>query len=259
MLQRRQKLFLTFVDSYYNLTFVNINNQLEAEDAVQEAVVQPGSATGKANDSLYPGIELISSTIPLQVTNIPSFKGYPFYSNNYTLLSESGNNSNLMGYVQTVQLYDENSGESQTPSRKYVQYNVGTITTDDVTENMVLQKGRALENLYASEIRKRWMGILNSGPNGEVHENYLQARVQNPFNLTDVTKFTLQVETGGYFAGYYRGQVIPVLLYATERGTRMNNTGISNNQQTQRDSNIVLDQFLSGSIVTGKQIGRAHV
>lgn len=241
--------FLTFVDSYYNLTFVNINNQLEAEDVVQEVVVQPGSATGKANDSLYPGIELISSTIPLQVTNIPSFKGYPFYANNYTLLSESGNNSNLMGYVQTVQLYDENAGESQTPSRKYVQYDVETITTDDVMENMVLQKGRALENIYASEIRKRWMGILNSGPNGEVHENYLQARVQNPFNLTDVTKFTLQVETGGYFAGYYRGQVIPVLLYATERGTRMNNTGISNNQQTQRDSNIVLDQFLSGKYV----------
>jgi hypothetical protein len=114
---------------------------------------------------------------------------------------------------------------------------------------MVLQKGRASENLYKQEIRKRWMGILNAGPDGSVHDNYLQARVQNPLNLTDVTKFTLQVETGSYYPGYYRGQVIPVLLYATERGIRMDNTGISNNQQTQRDNNLVLDQFLSGQYI----------
>ena len=240
--------FLTFVDAYYNLTFVNINNQLEAEDAVQEVVVQPGSSTGKANDTLFPGIDLISTTIPLQVTNAPNFFDYPFYARKYTLLSESGNSSNLMGYVQNVQLYNENSTEN-TPSTKYVSYDIESTTTEDVTENMILQKGRALENLYREEIRKRWMGILSSGPDGSMHENYLQARVQNPLNLSDVTKFTLQVETGSYYAGYYRGQVIPVLLYATERGIRMNNTGISNNQQTQRDNNLVLDQFLSGKYV----------
>ena len=65
----------------------------------------------------------------------------------------------------------------------------------------------------------------------------------------DSTKFTLQVETRGYYPGYYRGQVIPVMLYSTERGPRMENTGISNNQKSQRDNNLVLDQFLSGVYV----------
>jgi hypothetical protein len=241
--------FMTFVDPYYNLTFLNINNQLEANDIVQTVVVQPGSSTGKANDALFPGIDLQPATIPLQITNAPSFIGYPFYASRYTLLSDSGNNSNLMGYVQTVQFYDEGANLGSSPSEKYFSYDVESITTDDVTENMVLQKGRASENLYKQEIRKRWMGILNAGPDGSVHDNYLQARVQNPLNLTDVTKFTLQVETGSYYPGYYRGQVIPVLLYATERGIRMDNTGISNNQQTQRDNNLVLDQFLSGQYI----------
>jgi hypothetical protein len=241
--------YMTYIDPYYNLTFLNINNQLEAENVVQEAIVQPGSATGKANDALFPGIDLPPATVPLQVTNAPSFIGYPFYATRYTLLSESGNNSNLMGYVQTVQFYDENASAQNSPNEKYVAYDIETITTEDVVESMVLQKGRASENLYQEEIRKRWMGILNSGPEGSVHENYLQARVQNPFNLTDVTKFTLQVETGSYYAGYYRGQVIPVMLYATERGTRMDNTGLSNNQSTQRDNNVVLDQFLSGKYI----------
>lgn len=240
--------FLTFVDAYYNLTFVNINNQLEAEDSVQEVVVIPGTSTGRANDGLYPGIELSSTTIPLQVTNAPNFGTYPFFARSYTLLSESGNNSNLIGYVQSVQFYDE-SFSTSSPPRKYISYDVESVTTDNVVESMVLQKGRATENIYKEEVRKKWMGILNSGPNGAVHDNYLQARVQNPFNLTDATKFTLQVETGAYYAGYYRGQVIPVLLYATERGPRMNNTGISNNQEPQREDVMVLDQFLSGNYV----------
>jgi hypothetical protein len=241
--------YLTYIDPYYNLTFLNINNQLEAEDVVQEVIVQPGTSTGKANDALFPGIDLSPTTMPLQVTNAPNFIGYPFYATGYTLLSESGNSSNLMGYVQTVQFYDEGVPFREAPGEKYIFYDVESVTTEDVTENMLLQKGRASENLYQEEVRKRWMGILNSGPDGSVHENYLQARVQNPLNLTDVTKFTLQVETGGYYAGYYRGQVIPVLIYATERGTRMDNTGISNNQKTQRDNNLVLDQFLSGKYV----------
>ena len=241
--------FMTFVDAYYNLNFVNINNQLEAEDVVQQATVIPGTSTGRANDTLFPGIDLVSTTIPLQITNAPNFVSYPFYARRYTLLSESGNNSNLMGYVQNIQLYNENADEENTPSNKYVSYSIESITTEDVIENMILQKGRSSEKIYLEEIRKRWMGILNAGPNGSVHDNYLQARVQNPLNISDTTKFTLQVETLSYYPGYYRGQVIPVLLYATEKGTRMNNTGISNNQQPQRDNNIVLDQFLSGKYI----------
>ena len=240
--------FLSFVDPYYNLTFLNVNNQIEAEDVIQNVPVQPGSSTGKANDALFPGIELQSSTIPLQITNAPPLFGYPFFARRYTLLSESGNNTNLMGYVQTVQLYEENKGKIN-HSEQYVSYDIEATTTEDVTENMVLQRGRPSENLYLGEIRKRWMGILNAGPDGAVHDNYLQARIQNPLNLSDVTKFTLQVETGSYYAGYYRGQVIPVLLYATERGSRMSNTGTSDDQKSQRDNNLVLDQFLSGKYV----------
>lgn len=241
--------YISFVDAYYNLTFLNVNNQLEEEDPVQDVVVQPGSSTGRANDAVVTGIDLVSTTLPLQITNAPNFVGYPFYATKYTLLSESGNNSNLMGYVQTVQFYDENAPIQDNPGEKYIFYNVESVTTEGVIENMVLQKGRPSENLYQEEVRKRWMGILNSGPEGSVHENYIQARVQNPFNLVDSTKFTLQVETGGYYPGYYRGQVVPVMLYSTERGPRMSNTGISNNQQSQRDNNLVLDQFLSGVYV----------
>lgn len=241
--------YALWVDLYYNLNFVNINNQLEAEDIVQMVKAVPGSAKGKANDTMFPGIELIPAEIPLLVTNQPQLFGYPFFINAYTLLSEAGNTTNNMGYIQEVQFYDENAQYENTPNEKYVRYTIEATTTEDVQENMVLQRGRAPEKEYLKEIRKKWMGILFSGQEGQVHPNYLQARVQNPLNLSDVTKFTLQVETGSYFPGFYRGQAVPVAVYVTQSGPRMDNTGKSNNQQSQNQRGIVKDEFLSGQYV----------
>ena len=241
--------YATWVDAYYNLNFVNINNQLEAEDIIQTVKVVPGSAKGKANDTILTGSQLIPADLPLTITNAPQLYGYPFYTNSYTLLSEAGNKTNNMGYIQQVQFFDENAQYENSPSEKYVRYTIEATTTDNITDNMVLQRGRASEKEYLKEVKKRWMGILFSGPNGQVHPNYLQARVQNPLNLSDVTKFTLQVETGSYFGGFYRGQAIPVNIYIKERGNRMENSGSSPNQQAQQDKNIVKDQFLSGQYV----------
>lgn len=241
--------YAAWVDLYYNLNFVNINNQLEAEDIVQMVKAVPGSATGKADDALFPGIELLPADIPLLVTNQPQLFGYPFFIKAYTLLSEAGNKTNNMGYIQEVQLYNENSQYENSPTEKYVRYTVEPTTTENIQENMVLQRGRPSEKEYLKEVRKKWMGILFSGKEGQVHPNYLQARVQNPLNLSDVTKFTLQVETGAYYPGFYRGQAIPVAIYVTDSGPRMDNTGKSNNQQAQGQRGIVKDEFLSGQYV----------
>ena len=248
--------FATWVDVYYNLNFVNINNQLEAQDAAQTVKVQVGAAKGAANDTLFPGIELLPVDLPLLITNSLSYAGYPFYINGYTLISEAGNTTNQMGYIQVVQFYDENTEYKESAAVKSVSYSLQATTTEDVQENMVLQRGRASEKEYLKEVRKKWMGILDSGPEGQVHPNYLQARVQNPLNLSDVTKFTLQVETLSYFAGFYRGQCVPVAIYTTQKGPRMENTGISNDQKSSNTSGIILDQFLSGTyVLMGYTIG----
>lgn len=244
-----QSFYATWVDAYYNLNFVNINNQLTAEDIVQNILIIPGTSNGKANDTLFPGIDLKTAEIPLMVTNAPMFLGYPTYVTKFTLLSEAGNTTNKMGYIQEIQFYNDPAQFRDKPSEKAVNYTLQATTTENIRENMVLQRGRASEQEYLKEVRKSWMGILDSGESGSVHENYFQARIQNPLNLSDVTKFTLQVETLAYFAGFYRGQIIPVMLYAKERGSRMENTGVSNNQAAQQTEGLVMDQFLSGKYV----------
>lgn len=240
--------YSVWVDIYYNLNFVNLNNQIESVNPMQDAKSVSNSAEGAAVDGILPGIDLLPSDIPMHFSNHPDLTGYPLYIYRYSLLSEAGNTSNVMGYIQKVQFYDE-TGSGETPSAKNISYDLQAITTDQVAENMVLQRGRVNESLYLEEIKKRWMGILNTGNQQGVHPNYLHARVQNPLNISDLTKFTLQIEIRSYYSGFYKGQAVPVQVYVKERGERMENSGISNDQKAQSEELLVLDQFLSGYYV----------
>ena len=242
--------FDCWIDPYYNLTFVNLNNQITADDYVQNVKVIRGSGTGVANDSFLPQTELEMQEMPITLTNQKGSGDLPFYITNFTLISQSGNSANEYGYVQEIQFYDENI-ITDNPPEKYVNYTIESITSENIGTNQILQKGRAIEDEYRLEVRKHWHGSHNGG----VHPNFIQALVQNEFNKADLTKFTLRVETSQYYAGFYRGQAVPVLIYVNDQGIRKQNAGPSNNQQQVSDVNPVQDTFLSGIyVITGMEI-----
>ena len=249
-----ESFYKLWIDPYYNLTFVNMNNQLTASDYVQQVKVIRGGED--ANDTFLPGTELDMQEMPLTLTNQNGSGDLPFFINNFTLLSRSGNMSNKYGYIQEVQFYDEAIIPENSPSEKYVKYTIEAGTSESVGENQILQKGRPKEDIYKVEVRKSWYGSLNNSPSGGgVHENFIQALIQNEFNLGDLEKFTLKVQLGGYYGGIYRGQAIPVLIYANEQGKRKENTGVSNDQKPESEVNPVLDKFLSGIyIVTSMEV-----
>jgi hypothetical protein len=170
------------------------------------------------------------------------------------LLSKAGNTTNHRGYIQEIQFWDEGL-VTENQNERYVSYTIESLTSETISENMILQKGRAKENEYQREYRKNWYGVLNNFPDGGVHENFIQALAQNDFNLDDIEKFTLQVETNSYYGGFYRGMVIPVTIYVNDQGIRKENVGANNNQNTQQSINPVLDRFLSGLyILMGMQV-----
>ena len=246
--------FTAFIDCYYNLNFVNLNNQLNTNNVAQTCKVIRGLRTGTADDTAFAKTQLSEVEIGLLLTNQKGSEDLPFYISGYTLLSKAGNVTNYRGYVQEVQFWDEGL-ITDNALEKYVSYTVESITTENVGENMVLQKGRAKEKEYLKEYRKNWYGVLNNYSDGGVHENFIQALIQNEFNNDDLQKFTLQVETNSYYGGFYRGQVIPVSIYVNEQGIRKQNTGANNNQNPEQSVNPVLDRFLSGLyIIMGMQV-----
>ena len=245
-----QSFYKCWVDPYYNLTFVNLNNQLTADDYVQSVKVIRGVSTDNANDTFLPGTNLEMQEMPLTLTNQKGSGDLPFYILNYSLISQSGNSTNEFGYVQEVQFYDENI-ITDNAVEKYVNYTIESGTSENVGTNQILQKGRAIEDEYKIEVRKHWHGSLNGG----VHENFIQALVQNGFNNSDLTKFTLKVEISQYYAGFYRGQAVPVLIYVNDQGIRKQNAGVSNDQKPESEVNPVLDRFLSGNyVISGIEI-----
>jgi len=246
--------FTAFIDCYYNLNFVNLNNQITTSDVIQECRVVRGSATGTADDTAFAKTELSEQLIPLVLTNEKGNADLPTYIQGYTLISNAGNITNHRGYIQEVQFWDEGL-ITENEIEKYIRYTVETITTENVGENMILQRGRAKEKIYQREYRKNWYGILNNFQDGGVHENFIQALVQNEINNDDIRKFTLKVETASYYGGIYRGMAIPVFIYVNDQGKRKENTGANNNQNPEQDINPVMDRFLSGVyIVMGMKV-----
>jgi hypothetical protein len=49
---------------------------------------------------------------------------------------------------------------------------------------MIIQRGRAKEEIYKKEVRKRWMGILDYSEGG-THKNFIQAKIQNEINFKE--------------------------------------------------------------------------
>jgi hypothetical protein len=244
--------YMSFVDCYYNLNFVNLGNQFSfLKDPKHTALVSLGSKNVLVDSKIPGGSNPEAQEYPLLVSNRYKAGEFPFGINGYILISNSGQKANATGYITKVIFYDEGV-DTQNPLEKLVNYDVESDTPDSIEESMFLQKGRMKEDIYRQEKRVEWMGVLNeySTDNPGVHPNYFHAQHQNRMNIEDVTKFTLRVELGSYYPGIYRGQVLPIeILVISNTDTRKDNSGsLQDLKSPEKDVNPV-DEFLSGIYV----------
>ena len=188
---------------------------------------------------------------PLIISNSWKAGSVPFALSGFILVSGAGQKSNKTGYFTTISYYDEGNQVSNLED-KVVRYDIEAGTPDSIGANTVLQKGRATEDLYKNERRSEWLGVVNeySEDNPGTHPNYFHARFQNLMNIEDATKLLFKVEMVTYFAGIYRGQVLPVQMYVYgSQDKRKDNTGTVENYKSGSQDQPVLDNFLSGNYV----------
>lgn len=247
--------FGSWVDLYYNLNFVNLGNNYSVEEFTPEMIkttVQDVSGIDINNDTTIPGKEQIFQEKPLIFSNSQALSGTMLYPLGYTLISQAGQNTNLSGYVTTLQIFD---GESNETNDGYVKYDIESITVQDIPENALLQKGRANESIYKGEKRAVWVGENKTGDSAQTHPNYLHAPIQNEINKLDSEKFTLQLEFNKFLPFIYRGQVVPVLIWVKGKGARKRNSGNVPNKEGNTTGENVKDNFLSGNyVVSGFEI-----
>ena len=247
-----------WIDSYYNLNFVNLGSQFAFDGKSTEVgYFIPGyTPKGPKVDAAIPGAAPPKmESVPLVLTNYAGSDVTPFFINGYTLTSRAGSNSNQTGYITSIGFYDD-IDQPGDPKKKYVKYDIESITTDNVSTGTMLQKGRLRSNEYKEETRSEWLGVLNRFSDGSgVHQNYLHSKYQNLINMSDVTKLTLEVELSTYYPGIIRGQVIPVAIYVTKGGNRKLNVGHAPNNTPNNTGQATIDSFLSGNyVVMGIQV-----
>lgn len=201
--KNEESFFDVFIDVYYHLNFVNVNNQfsnsLEIDDALLDTLL--------TDDGLSE--EKIDTTTAKKIfTNITDKRGTPSFIKRYKLDNQSSSIAATYGYKMHCQFFEQNTLE------KWDIYAEPLIVPGSADTNILL-KGRPGENFYETQVKRRWAGLQYSLPEHNVHEKYLYSKIHNLINRAELEKMTLHIEVPRANFNIYRGERIPCIFVAT--------------------------------------------
>lgn len=182
-----------FVDLYYNLNFIDIEQQLNFDLSKQTGIltgglneIQEQLALAKETDALY-----------MYLTNDESSSTTPNYIESYKIFNSSTSKSIKEGYSNRIKYYDWQT-------KDLLIFNMGTITNED---NVILKTDD--EEFLQENIKQFWEGRLLSN---NAHNNYHFANVQNTINLNDIQKIGIEIILPNPNFNLYRFMKIYILL-----------------------------------------------
>lgn len=192
--------FYSFIDHNYFFNFINIQECFSEDDELDESII-----TMMESSDVQQGFDKTSSVGPLFLSNSRSAQGSNQYISYYNPFTESGSKVQNNGYRRYVQFYDTDEDE-------LIEEFIEPLITRG-NEQKVLLRGRRDENFFQSNYKYKYMGRQSSGEDGNVHPNYLFARVLNHQNLEEIEKAGLTIELPILNTDILRMKRIPVIIY----------------------------------------------
>lgn len=240
--------FTSFINLYYYLSFVNVNKQFSEEDDVESLSVSSDTNGSRYTDVIgSEGVEL-----PFILSNKSEDKGSNLYIEKFGLENNTGSIWIKNGYKRYCQYFD-------IPTDSYESFFVDPLTTDGAESTKILLKGRNGEDFYKTQQKYKYVGKQYSGDNGNVHENYQFAKIQNIQNMKEIHKMSLNIELTRANFHLYRFQEVPVLIYTGDefikpylkaRDEILGEEETSQGAPDYLDGNVeVKNEFLSGYYV----------
>ena len=194
--------YTTYIDRYYNLTFLNIFSMLSQEedfDAMFLSVI--GNKSNYDKSSLE---ENQDTPVDNVLTNYSGHKGLPNYITAYKPSSRQGEALIKNPNRKNMYYYDINASENN--SEKFINMFVepfGSVVTDE-------EVGKNQINI--------WAGIDYNN----THRNFIFAENSNVQNLVDYHKTSLNVILNGINLNLIRGMRIPVVIVKQGYENQMN-------------------------------------
>lgn len=230
--------FTAFIDVYYHLNFINTSNQFgditEIDDALIDTLISQDTKEG----------EEISMGVEKKIfTNVEDRKGTNMYISNYRVINNSSEIAKRYGYKMHCEFFEQNS------LGKWDIYAEPIITEGSENDKIIL-KGKAGEDFYKTQLKKRWAGIQYSRDEHNVHEKYLYSQVHNLMNNMELEKMKLEIEVPRANFNIYRGERIPCILISS--GDPMKTAFLETEEEIKEGGEFnkpgrpVMDKFYSG-------------
>jgi hypothetical protein len=246
--------FDSWIDIYYNLTYININKYLLSDKNNEELDLSFYTNVLANMDSAETSTD-VDESLPFikMLTNYSGYRKTPFFIKKWQPVNNSTANSFSTGYDVDVYsfLHNQNIMDNSIEDSFSILKCIPSYDQEKVKDHIIL-RGRSRYNPeYATEtdmervnydfvntyVKKQWYGISyvidsdeqsfssNSKWSGNVHRNYSNAPFHNRINKAELEKMYIVVECEGLNLQVQRGEYVPVLIvYENEIEYLMNNT-----------------------------------
>jgi hypothetical protein len=213
----------SFVDFYYNLNFIDVENQLKENISEQKTFLNEVTPRlQKTNNSE-------SKEVPLKLTNHPDYLGTSLFIDKYNIDNSSTKTNLENGYSVINQHYNITNNE-------YVFKDIETLSDTGNNDQIVLKdQPNQNNNLITNSKNKEYLGKIDED---NCHKNYLIAETQNKLNLDFSQKLKMVISLNQPNWGLYRFQKLNLELYKL--------TEVDADENAPEDNSNKLNRKLSG-------------
>jgi len=199
--------FISFVDKYYNLTLVNVNEMLSQEESYdaaylfENAVESIAAGSGNSSDNLI-SKDNGENAIKNILSNFTGIKGTNLYIKSYKTKSNQG--EILLNKPNKENIFYYDIEQSKENDKKFLNYYIKStfrVIDDDVVENNQNQN-----------VRNEWFWTKV----GNEHENYIYAQEINKLNIAELEKTQMVITTDGISLNLMRGMRVPIVIIKNE-------------------------------------------
>jgi hypothetical protein len=236
--------FTAFIDKYYYLNFIDVNEQLKITDADSTFIAHAnGLEAGfsqKMKDS--PEIQkLYQETVDNYLTTESKDKGQSNFIVDIDLISNQGAILNDHGYKKHLYYYDSQTNH-ESPKDKFKDFFLKPInSTGRSVDTFLIPEDKDL----AENETRDWTGITY----GNVHDNWKTANLLNEHNLNELEKIKLKVTINNINFQCIRGAMIPVVVTSNKAEYMMKAAELDTNLEAMiTDKSNLMDETIDSQL-----------
>lgn len=232
--------FDVFIDVYYNLNFVNVNNQFGLTTEIEQSLIDDITSSGSNLDNKEK--QIVGKKI---LTNFIDARDTNHFIRKFDIINDSSDISINLGYKMYVNFFDHNS------LKNWKIYTEGLVT-EGAEKDFIILKGRNDGTDYDKQNRYRYLGIQYTLPEHNVHDKYYFSSVHNIMNNLETEKFKLKVELNRFNPNLYKFERIPCLFftYDEDSARELDDTETKNENKEDYDekykASLRINKFYSG-------------